>query len=379
MRTNNKEIINEIHQIRRMMGLKTNNNLLTEAVVGGGILDDIIGLLAKKTPDDLLALGFKNAEEVLTFVREFPTSSITRQSEIVGDLIVKLGDSGLTNLTKQLLDDTNTYIGGIVSDRVSVYEEMAKKYPNVTPDEFVKSMKEDMLKTFQGANPNVQSLVKKIEQESGERVRSSVGKNVESAEKEAEELAQSLRNKLEMNTKLSDQFKTVKLQIEGLPSFKALTSSEKTTVRKLLESWKDKTPKLLFSETDAYISKILGDPSRVKSIPLKDRNFLVGFKNLLMDPKKLVTIIGSGLIITIVALIMTGNIGKAKIIYDENKKSLEDANATTGNCPGNEKFIEEVELAMGKSYDPSKLGDFDTKACTGTYDGVTYEWNGTSF
>ena len=377
MKTNNKEIINEIHQIRRMMGLKTNNNLLTEAVVGRGILEDIIGLLAKKEADDLLALGFKNAEEVLTFVREFPTSSATRQAEIVGDLIVKLGDSGLTNLTKQLLDDTNTYIGGIVSDRVSVYEEMAKKYPNVSPDEFVKSMKDDMLKTFQGADPNVQSLVKKIEQESGERVRSSVGKNVESAEKEAEELAQSLRNKLEMNTKLSDQFKTVKLQIEGLPSFKALTSSEKTTVRKLLESWKDKTPKLLFSETDAYISKILGDPSRVKSIPLKDRNFLVGFKNLLMDPKKLVTIIGSGLIITIVALIMTGKIGKAKIIYDENMKSLEDANATTGTCDKTEDDFSKWSESQGMGSDVT----FNPNTCCGTVSTVKFcykdgEWIG---
>lgn len=379
MRTNNKEIINEIHQIRRMMGLKTNNNLLTEAMVGGGILDDIIGLLAKKTPDDLLSLGFKNAEEVLTFVREFPTSSIIRQSEIVGNLIVRLGDSGLTNLTKQLLDDTNSYIGKIVSDRVSVYEEMAKKYPNVSPDEFVKSMKEDMLKTFQGANPNVQSLVKKIEQESGERVRNTVSKNVKNT------------------TTYVDNFKVdmgkddlLSFIDEAFPGNTAIKSEIEKISDVDLKKSQDAFNKLSDEEVDNAINKVCGTLKEslgkdwcsmdVKEIKQKTKAIAADteYKNTLASNieatsnlrqeqfKSVWRFIKWSLIVGLVA----GGVYGGVKVYDYFK----------GTCDKTENdFIVAIKSGFGDSYVETNFGGFDPSKCEGSYDGVTYMWDGSNW
>jgi hypothetical protein len=381
MRTNNKEIINEIHQIKRMMGLKTNNNLLTEAVVGRGILEDIIGLLAKKDADDLLALGFKNAEDVLTYVREFPTSSAARQAEIVGDLIVLLGDSGLTNLTKQLLDDTNTYIGGIVSDRVSVYEEMAKKYPNVSPDEFVGRMKKDMLKTFQGADPNVQSLVKKIEQESGERVRNTVSKNTTTDVVDNTDEIFKLQNELAQANSIDEMLTIYKNKAD----WEKLTPKDKSGFEGFVKVNKNKTPAQMASDADLEFL------SRLKSSKLTKEQrakYFNKFKNMHWT-LKVATILAISGMFGVPILYYLGLIGGkafSAVDLEELKKGFKTGSEeemknteTTGNCPGNEKFIEEVKIGYGKSYDSSKLGDFDTKTCNGTYDGVTYTWNGTSF
>jgi hypothetical protein len=381
MRTNNKEIINEIHQIRRMMGLKTNNNLLTEAVVGGGILDDIIGLLAKKTPDDLLALGFKNADEVLTFVREFPNSSITRQSEIVGDLIVLLGDSGLTNLTKQLLDDKSSYIGGIVSDRVSYYEEMAKKYPNVPPDEFAKSMKDDMLKAFQGADPKVESLVKKIEQESGERVRNTVSKNTTTDVVDNTDKIFKIHNELAQANAIDEMLTIYKKKAD----WEKLTSKDKNGFEEFVRANKSKTPAQMASDTELEFLSRLKSSTLTKEQRAKYWNI---FKNMHWT-LKVGTILAISGIFSVPTLYLLGFIGGraySAVDLEELKKGFKTGSEeemknteTTGNCPGNEKFIKEVKISYGELYDASKLGDFDTKTCAGTYDEVTYTWDGTTF
>ena len=185
----------------------------------------------------------------------------------------------------------------------------------------------------------------------------------------------------------SDQFDLIKLQVESTPSFKTLKPDEQTAVYDFLElsSKQGKSPNIMLSETDSFISKLLLDPSRVKQIPLEDRKFLQRLKLLLQNPKKLALYIGSGTILVITALVLTGNIGSARRLYNENEQDWKEADpdnqeteeGTNSECPGESSFKSAIETAYGgiDNVDVTKYGVFDTEKCAGIYDGSTYTWN----
>jgi hypothetical protein len=376
MKIINKEIISEIVEIRRMMGLKTNNNLLTEAVVGGGILDDLIELLAKKTPDEILELGFKNADEIITFVKEFPTAPITRQTEIIGTIFSKIGADGISTLSKELLDDASSYIGKTIDDRISFYDDMAKKYPNISPEEFASKIKEDIQKSFKSSNPNVQSIVKKIEDEAGERLKTKLGKDVKNVVTDNSDEILKIQNEIAQANSIDQMLLIYKKKAD----WDKLYTKDKNGFESFVRANKGKSPAQMAADAE------LEFVNRLKNSTLKKerRAELFGiFKNMHWSIKVGTVLALSGAFgIPFLRYVgwIGGNAYSALDLEDlqegfkkgsENSEEPESSKSTE-NCGGNmENFVAHLK-SIGIS--DTTNATVTSNGCEGTLDGVGFKY-----
>jgi hypothetical protein len=264
----------------------------------------------------------------------------------------------------------------------------------MTYDDVLAKISEDLSDIMVKSSDELSSLKNAINDESLLKVRSQLdnAKAILDAEADvATRAAKQAKEQLDMAKKLSDQFDSVKTQMEALPSFKALSGDEQLAVRNFLESNKTKTPTVLISETETFISKLLLDPARVKQIPLEDRKFLQRFKTLLSSPKKIGLYAASGTLLVIIGLLLTGNIGSARKLYNDNEKDWEE------NDPDNPKNDEETKTCdqdldkfkawlKGEGFGDTTIASaiFDGKICSGTItlgDGSLGKltWDGTTY
>lgn len=370
------QLITEISRIQEMMGLvKENKSLLKESLI-----DEIVEILVKflrKDVSELTALGVRNADDVKSVMDDFldPLVPAANKTNMLKLILEDVGDVAIKSLAKSAIDDVTTGVGKVVSDRSKTYIDWYKQGV-MTYDDVLAKISEDLSDIMVKSSDELSSLKNAINDESLLKVRSQLdnAKAILDAETDAAtKAAKQAKEQLDMAKKLSDQFDSVKTQIDALPSFKALSGDEQLAVRNFLESNKTKTPTVLISETETFISKILLDPARVKQIPLEDRKFLQRFKTLLQNPKKILLYAGSGTLLVIIGLLLTGNIGSARKLYNDNEKDWEE------NDPDNPTNDEETKTCdqdldkfkawlKGQGFGDTTIASatFDVKICSGT-------------
>ena len=165
-----KILINEINRLKFLMNINKNIQLLNEATTSAaGIIDDLLGVLVTKSSDDIAALGFRNADEVLTLVRNFPTAAIDDQAAIIKTILENASEAALKNVAKNIIDDTTTFIGSQVKSIMGNYTDFIGKYPNITAEEWVQRISKDLSEKFKGSQ--IPSLTNEITKQISEKVR----------------------------------------------------------------------------------------------------------------------------------------------------------------------------------------------------------------
>ena len=165
-----KILINEINRLKFLMNINKNIQLLNEATTSAaGIIDDLLGVLVTKSSDDIAALGFRNADEVITLVRNFPTAAIDDQATIIKTILENASEAALKNVAKNIIDDTTTFIGSQVKSIMGNYTDFIGKYPNITAEEWVQRISKDLSEKFKGSQ--IPSLTNEITKQISEKVR----------------------------------------------------------------------------------------------------------------------------------------------------------------------------------------------------------------
>ena len=167
-------ILTEIFRMSELMGLNFNNldkkRLIKETVLGGGgIVDDLIELLTKKSYDDITALGFKNADDMYNLAKNFPTSSVDDQATILKTILSNANEQIFKNIAKQIINDTSSIVGSQVKAVIDDYSELMSKYPNIKPDEWADKITKDLSQKFRGSQ--IPNLTDAITIEAAERIR----------------------------------------------------------------------------------------------------------------------------------------------------------------------------------------------------------------
>jgi hypothetical protein len=166
--------LTEIFRMSELMGLNSNNldkkRLIKETVLGGGgIVDDLIELLTKKSYDDITALGFKNADDMYNLAKNFPTSSVDDQATILKTILSNANEQIFKNIAKQIINDTSSIVGSQVKAVIDDYSELMSKYPNIKPDEWADKITKDLSQKFRGSQ--IPNLTDAITIETAERIR----------------------------------------------------------------------------------------------------------------------------------------------------------------------------------------------------------------
>jgi hypothetical protein len=150
-----KILINEIKRIQEIINISENKGLLKE-----GLSDDLVELLSKflsKGSDELINLGVKNADELKTLIKNFPTANVLDQATILRTIISGLGDSIVKNIAKSTIDDVTTGVGKYMNDRTTQYINYYKK-GIITYDEVITQVTEDMNKLMSKSSDELISL-----------------------------------------------------------------------------------------------------------------------------------------------------------------------------------------------------------------------------
>jgi hypothetical protein len=158
----NNMLISEVHRIKEMMGINENKILLKE-----GIGDELAGLLTKffsKSFDEIAALGVRNADELITLMKNFPTANTLDQAKILRTIIAGLGDNAVKSIAKGAVDDVTTGIGKVMNDRTTQYLEWYKKGV-MTYDEVVSQISDDVGSIMAKSSDELQSLKTSIDNE----------------------------------------------------------------------------------------------------------------------------------------------------------------------------------------------------------------------
>jgi len=176
-------LILELYRIKEMMGINENKILLKE-----GVGDELAELLLKflsKSSDEIAALGVRNADELITLMKNFPTANTLDQANILRTIISGLGDNAIRTIAKSAVDDVTTGIGKVMTDRTNTYVEWYKKGV-MTYDDVVSQISDDVSSIMAKSSDELQSLKSAIDDEIKIKVRKSLddsdlgikGKNV---------------------------------------------------------------------------------------------------------------------------------------------------------------------------------------------------------
>lgn len=371
----NLDLLTEVNLMRNMMGLNP-KSLLNESIIPVSLLISFAKTATRYAGKTVVEIATELGAAAKSTKKMFDDLDIaikagdsTKAKTMVINIMSSLDNNGLKVIANDLLSDDN-FLKPFITKRAKTLKGGGMS------DDLVKNQIKNDIDTIL---EDIPEGLKKVVKDQADDIVDTTLRGVKSVEDNAELIAKAMREELQLQKTIADQFNTISLKIEGLPSFNTLSSTEKSTVRKLLKDTVNKTPNQLFAETDMYIIKILSDPAKVK-----DRKWLTSLGQTLRDPKGILLTIGGGAILVITLLLLSGNIGAAKYIYEKNKKDWdeageEDSETLTGDCPGKSQFVDEVKAAYDDEYDSSKIGDFDNETCTGTYDGTSYSWNGASF
>jgi len=369
---NNKtlNLLNEVNLMRSMMGLAP-KNLLIEGIIPGSLLKSFAKTAVKyasKTAAEIAselgasAKGLKKMFDDLDIAIK-AGDEVTAKAMLV-NIMSSLDINAVKIIAKDMLSDTaDGALTAYITKRTN-----ALKTGGMADDAIRNTVKNDIDTVLEGAPERLKSAVK----DEADDIINTTLRAVKSSEDDAALYAKVMQEELELQKAIKDQFERVRLKIEGTPSFGKLTMSEKATVRKLLKEYSNKTPGQLTSEVEGYIAKILADPSRKGKF-----EWLVKFGEILRSPGPMIWTAAGGVTLLIIILLLSGNIGKARSIYEDNKESWkkageesDDESTTVEGCPGENSLSDFINQQGGS------LISFDEAKCSGVDDvQVKWEWD----
>lgn len=373
-------ILNEVFRMTELMGINPKNTqksrLIKEAVLGGGgIVDDLVELLAKKSSDDIAALGFKNADELSNLAKNFPTSSVDDQAAILKTILENATEQVLRNVAKQIIDDTTSILGSQVKTVIDDYSELMSKYPNVTVDQYADKLFKDLSEKFKGSQ--IPDLTDEIIRDAVERFKLAKVADVPvgPTKSQMEELLR-IENELAKAQGIDDFLRTIK----NSKDWKTLGFREKNAFEKYVKQHDGKTIADIQSASQLEFKKLVAGMK-----PGKAAELFTKFRNLPWYGQVITLMIISGSIGLPIANWAGWLAGKgfSAIDLEDAKKGFdegsgEDPSETTEGCPGSAGFTSAIQAVYNgqdgmPTYDASKM-TFDDATCSGTYDGVSYKW-----
>jgi hypothetical protein len=375
-------ILNEVFRMTELMGINPKNTqksrLIKEAVLGGGgIVDDLVELLAKKSSDDIAALGFKNADELSNLAKNFPTSSVDDQAAILKTILENATEQVLRNVAKQIIDDTTSILGSQVKTVIDDYSELMSKYPNVTVEQYADRLFKDLTEKFKGSQ--IPDLSDEIIKDAVERFKSAKVADIPvgPTKAEMEELLR-IENELAKAKGIDDFLRTIK----NSDDWKKLGFKEKNAFEKYVKQHDGKTIADIKMASELEFKKLVAGMK-----PGKASELFAKFRNLPWYGQVITLMIISGSIGLPIANWAGWLAGKgfSTIDLEDAKKGFEEGSGeapeetpTTEGCPGSAGFTSAIQAVYNgqdgmPTYDASKM-TFDETTCSGTYDGVSYKW-----
>jgi hypothetical protein len=373
-------ILNEVFRMTELMGINPKNTqksrLIKEAVLGGGgIVDDLVELLAKKSSDDIAALGFKNADELSNLAKNFPTSSVDDQAAILKTILENATEQVLRNVAKQIIDDTTSILGSQVKTVIDDYSELMSKYPNVTVEQYADKLFKDLSEKFKGSQ--IPDLTDEIIRDAVERFKSAKVADIPvgPTKEQMEELLR-IENELAKAQGI-DEFLTT---IKNSKDWKKLGFKEKNAFEKYVKQHDGKTIADIKMASELEFKKLVAGMK-----PGKASELIAKFRNLPWYGQVITLMIISGSIGLPIANWAGWLAGKgfSTIDLEDAKKGFEEGSGeapseTTEGCPGSAGFTSAIQAVYNgtndtPTYDASKM-TFDETTCSGTYDGVSYKW-----
>lgn len=384
-----KIILNEISRIRNMMGLLNESKpkqIILEAVLSGGIVDDLIGLFIKKSADDLTALGVKNADDMITLARNYPTASVTDQADILKTIFKNVDEIALQNIGKSMIDDATSTIGRQVNGYVDNIKTMSDTYPNLSPGDLVAEFNKVIDDAFKGAADEVSGVIKGFKEEGAQRINAhkgskttgptNVGPDPEllklqdelSKAKGVEELINSFKNRTDwgkLSYRQRNQFEKFIRENSGKTVAEVGQAAEKEFITKITQAGLNATKK------KALISKFTNLPWYGQVTLLLVISGVAGFP----IASWLGWFAGKGIQAVDIEDMKKGFEEGMK---EEEPKKEENPNNPVGGCPGESGFVDAIKAVYTgadgmPAYDAAKMS-FDATKCTGTYDGTNYKW-----
>jgi hypothetical protein len=168
-----KILINEINRIQKIINISENKELLKE-----GLSDELVDLLTKflsKGSDELINLGVKNADELKTLIKNFPTANVLDQTSILRTIISGLSDDIVKNIAKNAINDVTTGIGKKLNDRVTTYLDWYKQ-GIMTYDNVISQVSDDMSKITSKTSDELNSLKNSLSDEIKIKTKNSLDK-----------------------------------------------------------------------------------------------------------------------------------------------------------------------------------------------------------
>ena len=386
------QLLTEISRIQEMMGIVNENKMLLKESIGDEIAE-ILAKFLKKDITELTSLGVKNADDLKKLMDDFidPLVPAANKVDLLKLIVDDLGEVALKSIAKNALDDATTGVGKVMNDRVNTYMDYYKQ-GIMTYDDVVAQVSDDLSSIMTKSSDELSLLKNAINDEALLKTKTQLDSIKGALDNEASQAAKIAKDEkliLDMQTSLSEKLESIKTQIQGLPSFKKLTTEEQESVLQFIELNKNKNTATLLTETETYLTKILSDPSRVKEIPISERKYLDFF---LKNGKKILKGTGTILGLTLLGLFLTGNIGEAVGLLKDNWESIksnwsgegEETTTETTACNQTLENFKTYLTSQGFGQSTIDSATFDTNTCTGTVtlgDGSqeSLKWNGTTF
>jgi hypothetical protein len=381
-------LLEQVFRMNELMGINLQNRtrVIKEAVLaGGGIIDDLLGVLVTKSSDDIAALGFRNADEVITLVRNFPTAAIDDQATIIKTILENASEVALKNVAKEIVDDFASIVGSQVKTVFDDYVVNIGKYPNITADDWAERISKDLSEKFKGSQ--IPDLTDEITKEATERIKAAKGVDVPTGPTKAQ------RDEL---LKIEDQLNKAKSIDDMITAFKStdnwgkLSASQKNNFEVYLRKHQGQTISEIQNAADVEIMKLV----KTATDNVAKRKEIWGkIKNLHWTAKVALVAVVSG-VVGFPLLYWGGYFAGqgVKVIdldllkkgYEEGKKestdnaTTEDPNKTIVGCPGELGFVTAIQAVYTgadgmPAYDAAKMS-FDATKCTGVYDNQNYKW-----
>ena len=385
-----KIILNEISRIRNMMGLLNESKpkqIIVEAVLSGGIVDDLIGLFIKKSADDLITLGVKEADDMILLAKNYPTASITDQADILKTIFKNVDEIALQNIGKSMIDDATSTIGRQVNGYVDNIKTMSDTYPNLSPGDLVAEFNKVIDDAFKGSADEVGGILKGFKEEGATRINDHKGSKSGPKNVGPDEEMLKLQDEINGAKKIEDLINTFKNKTD----WSKLSSKQRTAFTKFVRENSGKTIDEIARAADKEFLSALNKSSI--NAAKKKQLYEKFWGNLDWKTKLIVILVITGAVAGPALSYYVGYLAKKGMSNfdleqvkkgweegnkEEEPKKEENPNNPVGGCPGESGFVDAIKAeytgADGMpTYDAAKMS-FDATKCTGTYDGTSYKW-----
>jgi hypothetical protein len=280
----NRELISEVRRIQSMMGVN-NTKIISEALVGGGLIDEILSVFLKKGTDDFAQLGFKSADEMTSFADELAEAA-TEDAKILllKKVIPNMASDVLRGVADEILEGSSTIATRFADDVDAAVKEFGDfvKAGNADVNTISKMISDNLSKGMSLTDEGLSKLKNALEDAMTEKATKSF--DVPSVSKVSDDVAQQAAKEDIINKMMQSadaNMETVFKQLETLPSYKSMPEAFKKDLRAYVESNKTKMslPDLKVT-AETQLNKIINDPNYAKATRTaaqKAKDFITGW------------------------------------------------------------------------------------------------------